>query len=521
MASRLGLRKMSQAAADPIAGRITADPNPLPANTDSPATLRWESNASAGEFYISRNGGPEKPVSHRASGSFDVKRIQAGTDYVFRLYSLTGPRQLLHELKVYRKVVGRISVIANSNPLSFEGKAVLEWEITAPAIGEVRVSEAGLAEKMICLGKSRSLEIDWLRPGVDYLFRLYNHTGGPRQLLDEVTARLRDIPWTALLERLNDTSTKIACSTELAEFISRVVSRCLRHKDFPKWFSLWEENGFHVTPVHFYEPIPDTQDLEEKNWERTQELIGIEMNEATQLHLLRDVFPVFKEEYERIPLESSGATNVFYLNNGRFEGIDPMIAYGMVRHFKPRLIIEVGGGYSTLLLAQAARENGSATLLSIEPYPENFLLQTAAAGITSVLSQKVEDVDLSAFSSLAADDCLFIDTSHVVRTGGDVNFLFLEVLPRLQPGVIVHVHDIFFPFDYPREWVIDLHRFWTEQYLLQAFLTFNPEFEVLVSAAYLKACHPEELKAVFPTCEPWEGGSFWMRRKPAAARDTK
>ena len=103
-----------------------------------------------------------------------------------------------------------------------------------------------------------------------------------------------------------------------------------------------------------------------------------------------------------------------------------------------------------------------------------------------------------------------------MRIGGDVNFLFLDVLPRLKPGVIVHVHDIFFPFDYPKDWVIERRRFWTEQYLLQAFLGFNAEFEVLVSSGYLKARFPEELKSVFPTADPWTGGSFWMRRKGPA-----
>jgi hypothetical protein len=490
-----------------------ADPNPLPADATSPATIRWESNARVAEVCFSRNAGAEKPFSHRTSGSFDVKRILAGTDYVFRLYSLEEPRQLLHELRVFREIAGKIRVTVDSNPSSFEGKALLEWEITAPVIAEIRVAEAGFAERVVCLGKSGALEIDWLRPGKEYSFRLYNRTGGPSQLLDEVTVRIRDIPWSTLLELFKSTSDTVDSSAELAQFIRGVMPRCLRDKNFLRWFRLWEKSGFHVTPVHFYEPIPDTQSLNEKHWERTPELVGIEMNDATQLHLLSDVFPVFRKEYEQFPIESSGALNLFYLNNGRFEGIDPMIAYGVVRHFKPHLIIEVGGGYSTLLLAQAARENGNTKLLSIEPYPEDFLNQ-APAGATTVLSKKVEDIELSFFSRLEADDCLFIDSSHVVRTGGDVNFLFLEVLPRLKPGVIVHVHDIFLPLDYPQDWVTELRRFWTEQYLLQAFLTFNSEFEVLVSSGYLKTYHLEELKAVFPACEPWQGGSFWMRRKP-------
>ena len=131
----------------------------------------------------------------------------------------------------------------------------------------------------------------------------------------------------------------------------------------------------------------------------------------------------------------------------------------------------------------------------------------------SLIENKVEDLDLEFFSQLHSGDILFIDSSHTVKIGGDVNYLFLEVLPRLKPGVIVHVHDIFFPFDYRRDWVMDELRFWTEQYLLQAFLTFNCEFEVLMANAYLGHRYLEDLKAAFPNSSWWGGGSFWMRRR--------
>jgi Methyltransferase domain len=122
-------------------------------------------------------------------------------------------------------------------------------------------------------------------------------------------------------------------------------------------------------------------------------------------------------------------------------------------------------------------------------------------------------VELDFFSKLESGDILFIDSSHTVKIGGDVNYLFLEVLPRLKPGVIVHVHDIWFPFDYDRQWVLGEFRFWAEQYLLQAFLAFNSEFEVLICNSYLGFYFPEELKSCFPH-SPWSGGgSFWMRRK--------
>ena len=107
---------------------------------------------------------------------------------------------------------------------------------------------------------------------------------------------------------------------------------------------------------------------------------------------------------------------------------------------------------------------------------------------------------------------LFIDSSHVIRTAGDVCFIFLEVLPRLAPGVIVHVHDIFLPFDYPKDWLITQQRFWTEQYLLQAYLTENPHAEVLLASHYLSVVHPREVKRAFPGALHIHGGSFWFRK---------
>ena len=243
------------------------------------------------------------------------------------------------------------------------------------------------------------------------------------------------------------------------------------------------------------------------------------MNDQAQVQMLCQGLASFQEEYRQFPAEPIAGGQGFYRQNGRFEGADSAIAYSMVRSFQPNRIVEAGSGFSTLVLAAAAHTNGHTTLHSIEPYPEEFLLR-GILGLASLTQKKIEDIELSFFDELEAGDFFFIDTSHVVKTGGDVNYLFLEILPRLKPGVIVHVHDIFFPFDYPRAWVVDQRRFWTEQYLLQAFLIFNSQFEVIISSGYLKFYHPEKLQTVFPDSAPWNGGSFWMRRKPASVSST-
>jgi hypothetical protein len=166
----------------------------------------------------------------------------------------------------------------------------------------------------------------------------------------------------------------------------------------------------------------------------------------------------------------------------------------------------------------AARRNGAeghvrAEVVACEPYPEEVLLR-GLDGLT-LRQTIVQEIPLSEFESLQANDILFIDSSHVLKIGSDVQYEFLEVIPRLRPGVIVHVHDIFLPAEYPRPWVMDQLRFWTEQYLLQAFLAFNDTFEILWAGSYMHLTHPERLERAFRSYRRttrWPG-SFWMRRR--------
>jgi len=378
-------------------------------------------------------------------------------------------------------------------------------------------------EKLVTRGgPSGNVEIPWITDSNVYEFRLYT-AGSPEVAVDSVEAR-RDIESApaALREIANEAMRGNIEAMELSQFIAAVLPRCIRSERFREIFSLWERSGFHITPVHFYQPIPNTQTLPETLWERPSKLVGIDMNDSVQLDLLRNHFAKFRHEFEQWPTKPTGESGRFYLRKSPFGGTDALAAYCMFRHFQPRLIIEVGGGFSSLVAAEAIAKNKDSALICIEPFPPDFL-RAGFPGLRSLIEKKVEDMDVEFFSQLESGDILFIDSSHTVKIGGDVNFLFLEVLPRLNPGVIVHVHDIFLPFDYRRDWVVDELRFWSEQYLLQAFLTFNSQFEVLLANRYLAHKYLEDLKAAFPTLanlkgtDPtsveWGGGSFWMRRK--------
>ena len=363
-------------------------------------------------------------------------------------------------------------------------------------------------------GKSGSVEIPWITDSTVYEFRLYP-ASRPNVAIDSVKARREIESAPAVLREIAEEVNRGNIDmNELSAFISAVMPICLQSGEIRQLFQDWERRGFHVTPAHFYQPIPDTQSLPETLWTRPSKLVGVDFNEAMQLDLLRRHFPKFRDEYGRFGTEPIDEETRFHLGNQLFDDVDALVAYCMVRHFQPRLVIEVGSGFSSLILGEAVAKNAGSSLICIEPYPRDFL-RKGFPGLQSLIEKKVQEIELDFFSKLKSGDILFIDSSHTVKIGGDVNYLFLEVLPRLKPGVIVHVHDIFLPFEYRRDWVLDEFRFWTEQYLLQAFLAFNSQFEVLMANNYLNYYHQDDLKTAFPNLTSWGGGSFWMRRRTA------
>lgn len=223
------------------------------------------------------------------------------------------------------------------------------------------------------------------------------------------------------------------------------------HNFLKKSFSIWQKFGLHITRNHFYEPIPDTRTLKDELWSNNSELVGININEKYQIHILSEFSSMFKMEYEAFPQNKRDVEAPFdyYVNNGGFESVDGEILYCMIRSFKPKRILEVGSGNSTYLSAQAIlknkEENGhECELIVVEPYPNN-VLKTGFPGLSELIPAKIQDIPLAEFSKLEENDILFIDSSHVLKIGSDVQYEYLEILPRLNKGVIVHIHDIFLP----------------------------------------------------------------------------
>lgn len=274
-----------------------------------------------------------------------------------------------------------------------------------------------------------------------------------------------------------------------------------------------------VLPIrdHYYQPLINPQKYLQKPLHAPRVLPGIQWNIEEQLNLLKAFH--YQDELRAIPMEQkdAGPLGFYYNNNPSLCAADAEFLYNIIRHYKPRRIIEVGCGYSTRLAVQAEKKNlaenseRSCTHICIEPYEAPWLEKLAV----QVLRSKVEDLPLDTFSQLEAGDILFIDSSHIIRPQGDVLFEFLEILPTLKPGVLVHVHDIFSPRDYLKDWVVDQHSQWNEQYLLEAFLSFNSQFRIIGAVNLLKKDYPKALAGACPVTGERpndEPGSFWMIR---------
>lgn len=275
-------------------------------------------------------------------------------------------------------------------------------------------------------------------------------------------------------------------------------------------------------PGHYYSPIPDRAALSASGpWSQSPtDLPGIDLRTEAQLSLLRAIAALARPDWEH-----PDPSRRYTYENPFFSYGDALGLYGMLALERPRQIVEVGSGFSTAVMldtldylgldtaGDANMTTGVTTSITcIEPYPDRLRSLLRPTDRPELIAQPVQQVPLGVFEALSAGDILFIDSSHVSKCGSDVNYLLLEVLPRLATGVRVHVHDVFYPFEYPRSWVVDEHRSFNEDYLLRAFLIGNASYHIEWWLNYLGMVAPEEVTAILPLAQRNYGGSIWLRR---------
>ncbi len=268
-------------------------------------------------------------------------------------------------------------------------------------------------------------------------------------------------------------------------------------------------------PGHFYSPLPDRnwragriQDTSRLDWKSC----GVHAHEHEQLAFLE----VLAKNQPRVTIpESANVAWRYRLDNEYFATGDGPVLYALLNHLKPCRIIEIGSGYSSALMLDYREHvgEGACQLTFIEPYPSRLrqLLKPEDMNEATIIDKPVQLVEPDVFNQLDAGDILFIDSSHVVKYSSDVVYLFFDILPRLKPGVIIHVHDILAGFEYPDEWM-DEGRAWNEAYLLRAFLQYNASFRILLWPSFISQEFPEAYRNAFPQTQGRCGGSIYLER---------
>jgi predicted O-methyltransferase YrrM len=292
------------------------------------------------------------------------------------------------------------------------------------------------------------------------------------------------------------------------EFWLAVIVRLAR------WRILRLKNG------HYYSPVPSMKELErdaQRIFDRSiRSLPGVELNEARQLALLTEFAAFYNEQ----PFPEAPREDIRYFADNYWYGrADALFLYSIIRTFRPRRIVEIGSGYSSAAMLDTNERfmDRSIQFTFIEPESARLrkLLKAEDGQSVTIVEQPIQQVDLGVVDRLAANDILFVDSSHVSKAGSDVNYILFELLPRLASGVIVHFHDVLYPFEYPKAW-FELGLSWNEPYILRAFLQYNEKFPILFWNDFMMRCHPDAIQKLMPLCSHppafGVGGSLWLRK---------
>jgi predicted O-methyltransferase YrrM len=304
------------------------------------------------------------------------------------------------------------------------------------------------------------------------------------------------------------------------KYIKKYKENVRRADHFEKLYyeknHLYEHFQTQFAPGHFYSPYPDLNEIESRKdqiFDRSKvDLPGIDIRDQQQLVLLKKL----AKFYKTMPHLKGKATGLrYYLGKHAYSYTDGIILYCMLRHLQPKRVIEIGSGYSSALMLDVREKFlPKLDLTFVEPYPELLMSLIKPDDTYTLIDKPLHEVDLKIFSNLEAGDILFVDSTHVAKPGSDVIDIYFKILPVLKKGVIIHIHDIFYPFEYPIEWIKET-RAWNEDYIVRAFLYNNNAYEIILFNHYLNAHHQKELDKLMPDTSKNGGGSLWLKKLDA------
>jgi len=347
-----------------------------------------------------------------------------------------------------------------------------------------------------------------------------------RQSYDDMIIRARQ--YAALYEQLSVqydqlTARYDAVIDRYAELKESRRQLEVKHRDLASWHEdvlrakqeFEDEYRTWVPPGHFYSPFASPEEIGRRAdamFDSEAQPEAIDLRETDQLELFGQLAALAAD----LPFTAKkNDEHRYFFENSAYSWSDAIVLHAMLRHLRPRRMIEVGSGYSTAMTLDTMDGwlGDETELTCIEPYPQllESLFRPGDADRVRVLGKAVQDVPIETFQELEAGDLLFIDSTHVVKAGSDVNYLFFEVLPRLRDGVWIHVHDVFFPFEYPMAWLAE-GRAWQEDYLLRAFLMYNRRFEIRWYQQFMWTRHRDLLEAKIPAMVHDSGGNIWLQK---------
>jgi hypothetical protein len=274
-----------------------------------------------------------------------------------------------------------------------------------------------------------------------------------------------------------------------------------------------------VKPGHFYSVIPNiTKDYNNND----TKFLNLDFNEESHkiiLNEINDYLINFDEEFGHTNVSERQNNLQYSILNDAFAWMDARLLHYFLQKNKPKKIIEIGSGNSTLLTYNTKQMfNLDVDIICIEPYPSDYLEKLHNMGKITLIKNYLENIDLNIFTTLTENDILFIDSSHVLKLDSDVMFYFTKIFPLLNKNVLIHIHDIFFPYDYPLSWLKE-GRFWNEQYFLYVFLQYNNKFKIKFCNSYSIYKYPNELEFIQKnsyerqnniTSDIFAGGSIWI-----------
>jgi predicted O-methyltransferase YrrM len=278
-----------------------------------------------------------------------------------------------------------------------------------------------------------------------------------------------------------------------------------------------QQHGLNLVPANFYSSVPSLEEVEqsfEYNSDAPPYLDDRIFDAALMQDTLRSLISHASEFSPDEEGDEATCANGFFWKNSQFSFSDAMSYFAFLRKLKPARVVEIGSGFSTLIAADALKRNGAGEIICIEPYPRPFLPALPNVTLKQLKAQdlKAEELD----GMLQDGDVLFIDSTHTVKSGSDCLHIYLRLLPRLTKSVYVHIHDIFLPFGMPQEWLRDLQIYWTEQYLVHAWLQENARAKVIYGSAYHSHFNADLLKDFMHGRSQAGGSSLWLKYQPRA-----